>query len=75
MNSNDQSMLDSQTVFCAFSKIKQIIKQNELIFKDIDYIKKDLEYFLTNQKTIISNFEIRLTDAILKKVSLNCKIG
>ena len=74
INSQDPSLLDSSTLFLAFSKIKNILKQNEIIFKEIDYIKKDLDFFLANQKTIINNFENKLADSILKKVSFLFKI-
>jgi hypothetical protein len=68
IGSQDPSVVEGQTIFSSLLKIKLIIKQNEQIFKEIDYIKNDFDYFLTNQKTILGNFETRLAEGILKKV-------
>ena len=68
INTQDSTLLDSATVFSAFIRIKQVLKQNELIFKDIDHIKNDLDFFLSNQKSILKNFEVKFAEAIFKLV-------
>jgi hypothetical protein len=43
IGSQDPSVVEGQTIFSAMLKIKQILKQNEQIFKDQHTKIKDLE--------------------------------